>query len=376
MLLTAAIVTIFTIAGYANASADVVGTIQDQEIIGESLSKMKDTAIAMEEKALAETDPLKKEIKLKLAEKVRKSYQKLSGEKLSDLKGAVIKQAAGASKMVIGEIAGEVAEKYLAKQAIKTAAKNILPPVAIFEGILENAITAKNLLIASKYDANKTYAMMATSSDSLDTEIELIKAKATTKEAQNVNAELRQMMIDMGIDPDNPDGPPLDDEETDNTAAPANTPAPSPTVQNFPAALVPAAIPTTTESNGYEYPQGDYYGYADYDDQPDDYWDDYYYDDEGNFDNGTYDNETYDDYDSGGDGGWEESGGWDSYGDASATDDTWNIEVDESGSGTNDGFETWGDGSPTDIDTATEIFNNVSTGGCDPNDVFCGLDQL
>lgn len=251
MILSTTIATIFTIAGWVNATADVVGNEIDNQVIGESLKTMKTTAHLLKQKADAETDPVKKQIKLKMADKLSKSYDTLSGEKKGDYLGNYKKSGVGVGKTVIGEIAGQAAADYVKNNSVKAlghygalqASKSIAVPVAIADGALENLITAKKLIFASKYDPNKTWAMMATSSDNIDTEIEMIKAKDLHRQTQDLSSELDAMIKAL-------DDAEKEMNDTDQT-------------------------PPETDTTDY-----DDYGYDDYYDYDDDNYDDDEYDDD------------------------------------------------------------------------------------------------
>lgn len=223
MILTTAIAAIFTVASLVNTVADTAGLVYDNVIIGESLSNMNNTAGLLREKARQETDPVKKEIKLKMAEKLSGAYDSLSKGHKGESIGVGKKIGSGIGKMVLGEVAGEVAKDYVAKHGVAElghygaymAGKTIAVPVAIADGILENALMAKDLLMGSSADVGKDWAMLATSSDGIDTQIEMIKAKDLLRKTDQLGKDLDQMMKDFGIDPDNPEGS-SDDTVSDN----------------------------------------------------------------------------------------------------------------------------------------------------------------
>ncbi|MDX9971081.1 MAG: hypothetical protein RBS56_04225 [Candidatus Gracilibacteria bacterium] len=200
MLLSSAIAAVFGLSSLINTAADAVGTVIDRSVIAESASNMADTAFLLKEKALKETDPTKKAIKLKMAEKLSNSSKKIFSDASSGQKSGLTKVLFSSGKSALGEISSGIAADYIEKAAVKElghygaymASKTIATPVAIMDGVLENIVAAKKLLIASKFNEGKAFSNLTDSSD-LDTEIEKIKAEKLRKDTEKLNRELEEM---------------------------------------------------------------------------------------------------------------------------------------------------------------------------------------
>jgi len=229
MAIGAAVCTIFTLFSILNTAGSAANVAYEKEVVGEALSDMKATVKQLRtEHTYDDPDKTDRRIKMRIADKLDNTAKYLAGDLYNDQwrsRDAVLFDTA---KTTLTELAGRGAEDYLktevSKQVAKNVVKNVIVPLNIATGIVDNAIMAKSAWGADSGFEGKYFGQMARPSENLnlDMQIQQIKAQKLVKDTQKLNAELRQMMIDFGIDPDNPEG--STDQDQDNDAGRADTP--------------------------------------------------------------------------------------------------------------------------------------------------------
>lgn len=216
--------TIFTIYSIVNSAGSAANISYEKEIVGESIKTMNSTVKELKKRSVyTETDSLDHKIKTRIVQKLSNTSVSLT----SELAGSNMQQKKvfvhDVAKTALMEVAGRGVEEHLktevSKQAAKNFAKNVAVPVSIATGVVDAAIQAKSAWGTDSGLDSAYYRQLASPVEnlSLDAQITKIKAEKLVRDTKQVNAELRQMMIDFGIDPDNPEGSIEDDiAETDD----------------------------------------------------------------------------------------------------------------------------------------------------------------
>ncbi len=224
MAFGAAVATIFTIYSIVNSAGSAANISYEKEIVGESIKTMNSTVKELKKRSVyTETDSLDHKIKTRIVQKLSNTSVSLT----SELAGSNMQQKKvfvhDVAKTALMEVAGRGVEEHLktevSKQAAKNFAKNVAVPVSIATGVVDAAIQAKSAWGTDSGLDSAYYGQLASPVEnlSLDAQITKIKAEKLVRDTKQVNAELRQMMIDFGVDPDNPEGSIEDDiAETDD----------------------------------------------------------------------------------------------------------------------------------------------------------------
>ncbi len=221
MAIGAAIATIFTLYSIINSGVNVMNVQYEKEIVGGAIKDMEATAQLLNKQHVStDTDLDDRRIKRRIADKLTNSATFL-GRAYSNGSMKVKKGIShDVAKTTLSEMAGRGVELYLktevSKQAAMQAVKNVIIPVNIAVGVVDSAIMAKGAWGADSGFEGKYFGQMARPSENLnlDMQIAQIKTRKVLKDNQQLNKELRQMMRDFGIDPDNPEG--TKDPEPDN----------------------------------------------------------------------------------------------------------------------------------------------------------------
>lgn len=213
MALGAAVATIFTIYSIVNSAGSAANISYEKEIVGESIKTMNSTVRQLQKRSVyTEKDKLDHKIKTRIVQKLSNTALSLTDDFVGNdtqNKKVLVHDVA---KTTLMELAGRGVEEHLktevSKQAAKNFAKNIAVPVNIATGVVDAAIQAKSAWGTDSGLDSAYYKQLASPVENLnlDAQIAEIQAQKLVRDTQKVNAELRQMMIDFGIDPDNPEG--------------------------------------------------------------------------------------------------------------------------------------------------------------------------
>ncbi len=181
------IASVFTITSHINTVGNTANLAYDQAIVGQSLDEMSETARLLKEKAEEETDPVKKQEKLLIAEKLSQTHEKMDAlqsqmivrtarkEFANVVKGTIIGNVDRISK--IGELGGQVA--------------------GTLDGSIDAAVSRRSLVTQGTVDDISMWKMAAKSSEGIDVEIAKVKARQQAKELGTLNDELAQMIREM-----------------------------------------------------------------------------------------------------------------------------------------------------------------------------------
>ncbi len=397
MALGAAVATIFTIYSIVNSAGSAANISYEKEIVGESIKTMNSTVRQLQKRSVyTEKDKLDHKIKTRIVQKLSNTALSLTDDLVgTDTQNKKI-LVHDVAKTTLMELAGRGVEEHLktevSKQAAKNFVKNVAVPINIATGVVDAAIQAKSAWGADSGLDSAYYKQLASPVENLnlDAQIVQIKAQKLVRDTQKLNAEMRQMMIDFGIDPDNPEGS-IDDDAGDDVTDNNDSGTAADSVSDD---------SVIADDWGDDYYDDDYYD-DDWDDGDfsdtgevytgDDYMDPYYGTDEwkqitsgiGFDDPGTVPDDYY------GDGGdWDtdiETGDWgdDDYYDDPFADDYYPPDPDAVDPGYYDdggmvypGTETVEFDDPYDSGT-----DDSGSGGsmdmepCDPSQVLCGLDR-
>ncbi len=385
MALGAAVATIFTIYSIVNSAGSAANISYEKEIVGESIKTMNSTVRQLQKRSVyTEKDQLDHKIKTRIVQKLSNTALSLTDDFVdTDTQNKKI-LVHDVAKTTLMELAGKGVEEHLktevSKQAAKNFVKNVAVPVSIATGVVDAAIQAKSAWGADSGLDSAYYKQLASPVENLnlDAQIAEIQAQKLVRDTQKVNVELRQMMIDFGIDPDNPEGSTDDDSGDDD-------------IDNNDSATADDSV---SDDGATDDEWGDDYYDDDWEEGDvsstgevytgDDYMDPYYGTDEwdeissgiGFDDPGTVPDDYYGD-----DGSWDT----DDYYDDSYTDDYYPPDpaaVDpgyyDDGGMVYPGTETVEFDDQSDSGTDTDDSGSdgyVDTEPCDPSEPLCGLDR-
>ena len=170
--LLAVIASVFTVAGYVSSATNAVNIHYDQTTVQQSLNQMDETQKLLREKALNETDPIKKAQKLAIANKLNQTHDKLSTLQTQLVQKAVKKEVLGLTKALATGVNDAVAVTVSGADTViglKSTSPNAVDDVTLW----------------------RAYAK---SGDGLDVAIAKVKTRQLLSDTKKLNNELASMV--------------------------------------------------------------------------------------------------------------------------------------------------------------------------------------